>query len=242
MLAGLARQFHLGQHLYFVLWDDETSRAAVACGEVVEYASDHTKVRVKVIDSPHPNLAGRTTWILPDRVDDTPSLARLHYQRRARQSVREDRPAVRTHDAGERSNVVSEAQVLWGKLLDGWGDIDFFLETMDYETGWTENEERVARYALLATHRLRPTIEALLAEIGGQPATADVREALSSTPLALAQQLAPGNACALLDRWNEVNYDVVSDVAASVRQLRGSLAALGRAAELLPELVGEAEA
>lgn len=242
MLAGLARQFRLGQHVYFVLWDDETSRAAVACGEVVEYASDHTKVRVKVIDSPHPNLAGRTTWILPERVDDSPSLARLHYQRRARQSVREDRPAVGTHHTGERSNAVSEAQILWGKVLDGWGDIDFFLETMDYETGWAENEERVARYALLATHRLRPTIEALLAHAEGQSAAADVREALSSPPLALAQQLAPNDACALLDRWNEVNYDVVSEVANAVRQLRGSLAALGRAAELLPELAAEEDA
>lgn len=235
---GLPTQFRLGQMLYFVLWDDETDRAAVAGGEVVEYASDHSKVRVKVVESAHPALVGRSTWILPERLDDSPRAARANYQRRARESLREG--ATEPEQPPEEGKAaVDERERAWSDLTAQWADVDFFLETMDYEAGWAENEERLARYALLATLRLCPLIERLVAQLPDSPEKADVHAALQGAPLRAAIRVAGSDACALLERWSEVDDDLISAVPATLRQLRGSLAALGRTAKLQPELVTE---
>lgn len=239
------RDLHLGQQLYFVLWDEDVDLAAVAKGEVVEYASDHSKVRVKVVEAPQTNLVGRTSWILPDRLDDDARSARVHYQQRAREGLREEmgRRGERDADAVEgETEAVGEADtaLIWNEVCESWGDIDLLLDSIDFEAGWPENQARLAKFAVLGVLHLKPRLEALLATApAGEEADA-VRAALTLGVLRSSERLAGHEPCTLLDRWADVPFEEIAEAGESLAALRTALTAWGDRLGLRPTLVGRA--
>lgn len=235
--AVAGRELRLGQRLYFVLWDEDADLAAVAEGEVVQYASDWSKVRVKVVDAPQTNLLGRTSWILPDRLDDDPRTARVNYQRRARASLREE---LRRRDGGaakeEASVPRSEAERLWGELAEAWGDVELLLDSIDFEAGWPEHQARLAKFATVAVLRLEPRLQSLLQALPEGEEVQAVRAALAQGVFRSARRVVADDACALLERWSQLPFEETAEAAESLGALRTALAALGERHELRPAL------
>lgn len=248
MATGYAefKEVHLGQVVFFILWDDDTDRAGVAQAEVVQYAADWSKVRVRVLEAPQLHVLGRTTWVLPDRLDDDARSARRNYQRRARREMREAQAAERHEaaggpDAGGEGRPVTEvtsAAGCWQAVTLGWADVDLLVDSMDFESGWPENQARLAKYATIAIINLRPAILALLAELPGGDAVEAVRAGLEGGVVGAARALCADDPCALLARWGEVPLAEVTATADYVTGLHGALAALAEAHGLAPALAG----
>lgn len=243
------REVHLGQVVYLILWDDDTDRAAVARAEVVQYASDWSKVRVRVVDAPQLNVIGRSSWVLPDRLDDDPRTARLHYHRRAREETRYPR----TEDGapGEDSAVEAEMTVdgsaapegllaLWRPVAAGWQDVDLLIDSVDFESGWPENQSRLAKFATFAFLRLEPQLRRLLADLPAEDARDTVLAALETGLLAAVRPLCAGGIEGVLARWDEVPPAEVGAAADYFNGLRVALDALAEAHGLLPRLRQEA--
>jgi hypothetical protein len=234
------RELRLGRELYFVIWDEDADLAAVAKGEVVEYASDWSKVRVKVVEAPQTNLIGRTSWILPDRLDEDPRSARLHYMQRARKGLREElAEARRAGDAAEEAKDVPEAPDpelarRWSELAEPWADVELLLESIDFEAGWPENQARLAKFAVLAVLRLSPALEAVLAALPDSEASRAVRAALNQGVLGSARRLVGTDAGALLDRWAELPFEEVGETSETLSALRTAVGALAEAHGLPP--------
>ena len=235
------KEVHLGQEVFFVLWDDDTDRAGVARAEVVQYASDWSKVRVKVVDADQLNVIGRTTWVLPDRLDDDARSARRNYQRRARQEMRQELAAAERRAAeagGEAKAVADDVAERWRAVAQGWADVDLLVDSMDFESGWPDNQARLAKFATLAILHLRPALVALLDAVpAGEPAEA-VRAGLQGGVLGAAGPLCGDDPCALLGRWAEVPLAEVTATADYITGLRGALTALAEAHGLRPPLGG----
>lgn len=242
------REVRLGQQVFLILWDDDTGRAGVARGEVVEYASDWSKVRVRVLEAPQLNVIGRTTWVLPDRLDDDALSARRNYHRRAREEMRRELAEATdgAHGDGEGNRVAERetqpapvaeaAQGLWQGVATGWADVDLLVDSMDFESGWPENQARLAKFATLAVLGLRPRLEALLAALPqGEPVEA-VRAGLEGGILGAVRPLCGEDPCILLARWGEVPLAEVSATADYLTGLRGALQALAEAHGLEPAL------
>jgi hypothetical protein len=247
------RELRLGQHLYFVLWDEDAGEAGVAKGEVVQYASDYSKVRVKVIDAPQRTVIGRTTWVLPERLDDDPRSARRNYQRRAREQLRAElaSQAAGTAAAQEEGAAVAEAAEAaatgaaglppeaaahWRRVAEGWPDVDLLVETIDFEAGWPEHQARLAKFAVMAVLALRPAILALLEALPAGDEVAAVRAALETGALGTAARLCGDEPSALLARWAEVPAGEVAAAADDVTGLRSALAELAARYGLQPPL------
>ena len=242
-----SRELHLGQELYFVLWDEDADLAAVAKGEVVQYASDWSKVRVKVVEAPQSNLVGRTSWILPDRLDDDARSARVHYQQRARAGLREEMHRLEhralSADEGDASGrggaaemARDEAAGLWAQLVEAWGDVDLLLDSIDFEAGWPENQARLAKFAVLSVLRLEPRVEALLGALEDGDEVHAVRAAQAQGLLAAARRVAGADACALMERWSDLPFEEVGEAGETLGALRTALAALGDRHGLRPAL------
>ena len=241
-----SRELRLGQELYFVLWDEDADLAAVAKGEVVQYAADWSKVRVKVVDAPQSNLIGRTSWILPDRLDDDARSARVHYQQRARAGLREEmqrigqRAASGDEDDTSRGAVAEmardETTRLWAQLVDAWGDVDLLLDSIDFEAGWPENQARLAKFAVLSVLRVEPRVDALLGALEDGEDVRAVRAAQAQGLLASARRVAGADACALMERWSDLPFEEVGEAAETLGALRTALAALGERHGLRPAL------
>jgi hypothetical protein len=250
----VGRQFRLGQELYFVLWDEQSEEAGVARAEVVQYASDHSKVRVKVVDAPQRPVIGRTTWVLPDRLDDDARSARRNYQRRARQELREAEQAEREEgpaqaggaerapDQGEpkgADGVSDEVREAWGRVAAGWPDVELLVDTMDFEAGWPDHQARLAKFATVAVLRLRPALEALVGALPGDEAAEAVRTAMAGGVLASASAAAGGDPARLLDAWDQVPATDVAGAADQINGLRAALSELALRRELSPALGAE---
>ncbi len=240
----MPRELRLGQELYFVLWDEDADLAAVAKGEVVQYASDWSKVRVKVVDAPQSNLIGRTSWILPDRLDDDARTARVRYQQRARAGLRAEwraRGAGSGADeaaAGGADEVAeSDAGRLWREVVDAWGDVDLLLDSIEFEAGWPENQARLAKFAVLSVLRLEPRLTALLAALDEGEEARGVRAALAQGVIASARRVVGADACALVERWGELPFEEVGEAADALTALRTALVALGQRHGLRPALL-----
>ena len=236
----MGRVFRLGQELYFVLWDEISEEAGVARGEVIQYASDQTKVRVKVLDAPQRTVIGRTTWVLPDRLDDDPRTARVNYQRRGREQLREETASVRDEAAAgprqEAGKVAEATQADWARLCEGWRDVDLLVDTIDFEAGWPEHQVRIAKFAVLSLLRLRPQILALLGSLpAGEPVEA-VRTALEGGALGSAAEIAGAQPITILERWDDVPADEQATAADQIAGVRAALDELARVHGLMPAL------
>jgi hypothetical protein len=237
---GLGREFRLGQRLYFVLWDEGSEEAAVACGEVVQYASDWSKVRVRVVEAPQRQVLGRSTWVLPDRVDDDPRAARRAYQRRARAELRQAEGEAAEPPAKGAETVAEGSPAAWGAVVEGWRDVALLVDTIDFEAGWPSHQARLAKFAVLAVLRLRPHLEALLREAPEGEAAEGVRTALEGGALGAAAALFGDDAAALLGRWDEVPEADASGAADQISGLRAALAELALERGWEPPLPEEA--
>lgn|GEM_PF-5035555 len=251
------KEVHLGQQVFLVLWDDDTGRAGVATADVVQYASDWSKVRVKVVEAPQLGVIGRTTWVLPDRLDDDAASARRNYHRRARQEMRRDLAEARRQAAGgaeadgeggpleqsERSPEPSgqagrgeAAQSLWRSVVEGWADVDLLVDSMDFESGWPENQARLAKFATVAILGLEPKLRSLLDQLPPDEAVEAVRDGLEGGILGAVRPLCGEDPCALLVRWSEVPLAEVTAAADYVSGLRGALQSLAEVHGLTPNL------
>lgn len=235
------REVHLGQEVFFVLWDDDTERAAVVRAEVVQYASDWSKVRVRVTEAPQLNVIGRATWVLPDRLDDDPRSARLHYQQRARRELRAELERARTADADEtdaagEGNAVGSAAAAesWRAVQAGWADVELLVDTMDFESGWPEHQARLAKFATMALLRVRPAIEQALRQLPADAHVEAVRGGLGGGLLGVVEPLCAGDPAAVLSHWDEVPPAEVVAAADYLTGLRGALDALAAAHDLPP--------
>lgn len=224
----MGREFRLGQRLYFVLWDEATEEAALACGEVVQYASDHTKVRLRVVEAPQRQVVGRTTWVLPDRVDDDPRSARIAYQRRARAEMRGAEGEADLAPAEGAETVAEGSPAAWQAVAEGWHDVQLLVDSVDFEAGWPSHQARLAKFAVFAVLRLRPHLEALLQAAGDDEAAEGVRTALEGGVLGSAAALGDG-AAAVLERWDEVPEPDVAGAADQISGLRAALTELAGA-------------
>lgn len=237
-------EVQLGQEVFFILWDDDTDRAGVARAEVVQYASDWSKVRVRVVDAPQLNVIGRATWVLPDRLDGDARSARRHYQQRARQEMRQERAEAERRtaagaEAGEEAKAMAEGVTQrWQAVARGWADVDLLVDSMDFESGWPENQERLAKFATIAILNLRPVLEGLLAELPQGETVDAVRAGLQGGVVGAARPLCGDDPCALLSRWSEVPVAEVTATADYLTGFRGALAALAEAHGLSPTLPG----
>ena len=235
------REVHLGQELYFVLWDDDTDQAGVACGEVVQYASDFSKVQVRVVEAAQRTVIGRTTWILPDRLDDDARTARLHYQQRARAELRTAADAELETTKGEpREGAVVEAAVAgpWTSVANGWADVALLVDSIDFEAGWPDHQSRLAKFATLRVLQLRPAITAVLDALPASDAAEVVRESLRTGVVGAAARLCGDDPFTLLERWDEL---ALEDVAAAADHITGIASALEEIADhqgLTPTLAG----
>ncbi len=245
------REVHLGQEVFFVLWDDDTERAAVVRAEVVQYASDWSKVRVRVAEAPQLNVIGRATWVLPDRLDADPRSARRHYQQRARRELRAElerahaaeadktdadkTEADKTEAAGEGNAVGSAAaEESWRAVQAGWADVELLVDTMDFESGWPENQARLAKFATMALLRVRPAIEQALGQLPADTHVEAVRGGLGGGLLGVVEPLCAGDPAAVLSHWDEVPPAEVVAAADYLTGLRGALDALAAAHDLPP--------
>lgn len=235
------REVHLGQEVFFVLWDDDTERAAVVRAEVVQYASDWSKVRVRVTEAPQLNVIGRATWVLPDRLDDDPRSARLHYQQRARRELRAELERARAADAdkteaaGEGNAVGSAAAgASWRAVQAGWADVELLVDTIDFESGWPEHQARLAKFATMALLRVRPAIEEALRQLPADAHVDAVRGGLGGGLLGVVEPLCAGDPAGVLAHWDEVPAAEVVAAADYLTGLRGALDALAAAHDLPP--------
>jgi hypothetical protein len=232
----VGREFRLGQRLYFVLWDEATEEAGLACGEVVQYASDHSKVRLRVVEAPQRQVVGRSTWVLPDRVDDDPRSARIAYQRRARAEMREAEGEAE-HAPAKGAETVSDATpAAWQAVAEGWHDVQVLVDSVDFEAGWPSHQARLAKFAVFAVLRLRPHLEALLAEAAGDEAAEAVQTALEGGALGSAAAFANADPAAVLERWDEVPEPDVASTADQISGLRAALIELASARGWSPSL------
>lgn len=229
------RELHLGDALYFVLWDDMTDQAAVAKGEVIQYASDWSKVRVRVVDSPVRTVIGRSSWILPERLDPTPRLARTHYQQRARGQVREAFKPAGPRQKGEGA-VAGAAAAHWAEVVRAWGDVDLLLDTVEFESGWPEHQHRLSKLAVVTVLAIRPAITALLAAVSPGEEAEGVRLALEGGALAAAAQRAGDNPLGLLTEWDGIDAATTTAAPEDIAALRAALDELARKAGLEPAL------
>ncbi len=241
----MTRELRLGQELYFVLWDEDGDEAGVAKGEVVQYAADYSKVRVRVVEAPQRTVIGRTTWVLPERLDDDPGSARRNYQRRAREQLRAEiarrtGAAENTGTGEEGTGVPGQAQTLWQRIAEGWRDIDLLVDTVDFEAGWPEHQSRLAKFAVVAVLTLRPTIAELLGALAGGEDAEAVRAALETGALGTAARMCASDCSVLLARWAEVPADEVATAADDITGLRSALAELAERHQLHPALEASA--
>ncbi len=248
------KEVHLGQEVFLILWDDDTGHAGVARAEVVQYASDWSKVRVKVVDAPQLNVIGRTTWVLPDRLDDDPLLARRNYHRRAREEMRLELAEAR-HTGGraetggegarlepseqspeQRADGSEALRSLWRPIVEAWADVDLLVDSIDFESGWPENQARLAKFATIALLHLEPKLRDLLDRLpAGEPVEA-VRAGLQGGILGAVRSLCANDPCGLLTRWDEAPLAEVTATADYLTGLRGALEALAEAHSLDPRL------
>jgi hypothetical protein len=229
------REVRLGDAFYFVLWDDMTDQAAVAKGEVTQYASDYSKVRLRVVESPIRTVLGRSTWLLPDRLDPTPQEARTHYQQRARTEVRQAFAPGKSVQKGEGA-VEGPASEHWAKVVRAWGDVDLLLDTVEFESGWPENQHRLAKLATLAVLAMRPDVTALLGTLGHSEEAENVRLALETGTLGAAAQAAGNDPSGLLRAWDDADAATLATAPQDISALRAALEELSQQAGLQPSL------
>ena len=235
------REVHLGQELYFVLWDDDTDQAGVACGEVVQYASDFSKVQVRVVDAPQRTVIGRTTWILPERLDDDARSARVHYQQRARAELRAAADAESESEKTEAQGVAAvEAAVAgpWTRVADGWADVALLVDSIDFEAGWPDHQSRLAKFATLRVLQLQPAIEAVLDALPGSDAAEVVRESLRSGVVGAAARLCGDDPFTLLDRWDDLSLEDIATAADHITGIASALEEMADRQGLTPSLAG----
>lgn len=215
-----------------------TDQAAVAKGEVTQYASDYSKVRLRVVESPIRTVIGRSTWLLPERLDPTPREARTHYQQRARADVRRAFGLARSRSKGEGA-VEGPAAEHWTDVVRAWEDVDLLLDTVEFESGWPENQGRLAKLATMAILAMRKRITDLLDALGPSPEAADVRLALESGALEAARARADDDPARLLAVWDQIPADTAATAIEDIAALRAALEELGRRAGLQPALAPE---
>ncbi len=234
------REVHLGQELYFVLWDDDTDQAGVARGEVVQYASDYSKVQVRVVEAPQRTVIGRTTWILPDRLDDDERTARRHYQQRARQELRAADAEAETAKADPREGAVVEAAVAgpWSRVAEGWADVALLVDSIDFESGWPDNQSRLAKFATLRVLQLLPAITALLDALPRSDAVEVVRESLRTGAVGAAARVCGDDPFSLLERWDELPLEEVASAADDLTGIASALEEIADNQGLAPGLAG----
>ncbi len=230
------REVRLGDEFYFILWDDMTDQAVVARGEVIQYASDWSKVRLRIVDSPVRTVLGRSTWILPERLDTDARSARAHYQQRARADVRVAFSPLPNPRTAKGDRPVAAATEHWSKVVDAWGDVDLLLDTVEFESGWPENQQRLAKLGMIAILAMRPDLLALLEALGPSDEARSVRMALGGGALAGATEAAAGDPLRLLQVWDELDPGTRANAAADILALRAALDELARTAGLEPEL------
>ncbi len=230
------REVRLGQEFYFVLWDDMTEQAALARGEVIQYTSDWSRVRLRVVDSSLRTVVGRSSWILPDRLDPDPESARRHYQQRAREQVRSETAPAGAGTVEGGTALEGPVARAWARVAAGWGDVDLLLDTVEFESGWPANQERLAKLAMVVVLNLVPTIRELVGALPPGLAHDAVETALQSGALGGALRLAADSPTALLDRFAELGPDAASSAIEDLQALRSALVELAAEHALEPAL------